>query len=407
MSYRYRMYPITAEDAVMVELCGQSRLIWNIALEQMFTAFNMGLKHDWNLWDKQLTELRNTPEFEWLKAGSASAQQQTLRQLRKAWTDRAKNPAHFGVPKFRSKTRTRDGFVVREAKVRKLNRKWSAVLIPKAGWVKFRRDRTLGAHGMAHVTRDRQRRWHVSFSAAQTPVARKDRSEGKAVGVDRGVATTVATSDGELLNIPLPDREEVRKHKRLQRKQARQQPGSRRRQRTKDSIAKIHGRCADRRKDWVEKVSTRLVAENDVVVYEDLKVKNMMRSAAGTVDAPGVNVAQKRGLNALIGQSCWGMLERRTAEKAAASGVTFVKVPAAYTSQRCSRCQYVCAGNRRGKDFCCGGCGHTDDADINASLNVLAAGLVVLGRGELECGVSAPDEGSVKRQLDSVLPLAA
>ena len=309
MSYRYRLAPEPDQTEVMSGHCGQARLIWNIALEQMGAACSMGLRCDWKLWETQLAELRNTEGLEWLKDGSSAVQQQALRQLCRAFMNFWENPAHFGRPRFRSKARTTDGFVVRDVRVRNLNRKWSSVFVPKAGWVKFRRDRALGGHGMAHVTRGRSGRWHVSFSAAQTPVKDTDGFEGRAVGVDRGITGTVATSDGELLNIPQASREEVRQLKKLQRRLARQQRGSRRYQRNKASIAKIRARWADRRKDRVEKTSTKLVSENAVIVCENLKVANMMRSASGTVEIPGTNVAAKRGLNAAIAASCWGMLE--------------------------------------------------------------------------------------------------
>ena len=133
----------------MVSHCGQARLVWNLALEQMNHCLALGVRCDWNEWDPHLVELRNTDGFEWLRAGSSSIQQQALRQLRKAFRDFFANPAHFGRPRWRSKTRTTDGFVVRDVTVRKLNRKWSAVHAPKVGWLKFRRDRPVG---MAHLT---------------------------------------------------------------------------------------------------------------------------------------------------------------------------------------------------------------------------------------------------------------
>ena len=382
----------------MVSHCGQARVIWNVALEQMNTARALGLRCEWGTWDGQLAELRNTEGLEWLKEGSSSVQQQVLRQLRRAFVNFWQNPGHFGRPRFRSKHRTRDGFVVRDVSVLKLNRKWSAVRVPKAGWVKFRRDRPLGEHGMAHVTRDRQGRWHVSFSAPQTPVESAEGSEARSVGVDRGVTDTVATSDGELVNIPQAAPKEVRQLKELQRRLARQQPGSVRRQRTKDAIAKIHARNADRRKDWVEKLSTKLVSDNAVIVFEDLRVANMVRSASGTIERPGINVAAKRGLNAAIAASCWGMLERRTRDKAEATGRAFVVVPAAHTSQSCSRCGHTDRRNRVGKDFLCSACAHEDDADINAANNILVAGLAVIRRGGMISGTDIPEIGPTKRQ---------
>ena len=406
MSYRYRLAPEPDQTEVMSGHCGQARLIWNIALEQMGAACSMGLRCDWKLWETQLAELRNTEGLEWLKDGSSAVQQQALRQLCRAFMNFWENPAHFGRPRFRSKARTTDGFVVRDARVRNLNRKWSSVFVPKAGWVKFRRDRALGGHGMAHVTRGRSGRWHVSFSAAQTPVKDTDGFEGRAVGVDRGITDTVATSDGELLDIPLPPREEVRQLKKLQRRLARQQRGSRRYQRNKASIAKIRARWADRRKDWVEKTSTMLVSEYAVIVFENLKVANMMRSASGTVEIPGTNVAAKCGLNAAIAAACWGMIEQRTRQKAGASGRIFIPVPAAHTSQRCSRCGHTSSDNRDAKHFACMSCGHEDDADINAAINILAAGLAVIRREGTNSG-DIPEVRPTKRQPHLSASLAA
>ena len=380
MSYRYRLCPDPDQESVMVEHCGQARLVWNTALAQMNAAYRLGARVDWKRWEAELAEARNADGLEWLKNGSSSVQQQALQQLRQAWRNHWSNPAHFGRPRFRAKHRTRDGFVIRDVSVRKLNRKWSAVNVPKVGWVKFRRGRTLGKHGMAHVTRDRRGRWHVSFAAPQTAVAVSERSETSAVGVDRGATTTAATSDGELLDIPQATRKEEQRIKELQRQLAAQTKGSNRRRRTRESIAKTYGRIADRRKDWVEKTSTKLVADNAVIVFERLRVVNMMASASGTIDNPGSNVAAKSGLNAAIAASCWTMLETRTRDKAEAAGRRFISVPAAHTSQRCSRCGHTEKHNRAGKHFACVACGHEDDADINAAKNVLAAGLAVIKR---------------------------
>ena len=137
-------------------------------------------------------------------------------------------------------------------------------------------------YGMGRVTLDRQGRWHVSFSAPQSRVERT--ATGAVVGVDRGVVNTLATSDGEFLPIPVLTPAGRARRARLQRKLARQRKGSNRRNATKDRLGKLTGRQADRRKDWVEQTSTWLVRAYDVIVSEDLKVRNMVRSAAGRVE---------------------------------------------------------------------------------------------------------------------------
>ncbi len=123
-------------------------------------------------------------------------------------------------------------------------------------------------------------------------------------------------------------------------------------------------------------------------MFEDLKVRNMVRSAAGTVDQPGTNVAQKRGLNRSIYEAAWSMLDRRTSQKAAASeGCQVVHVPAPGTSQTCLGCGYRTPENRESQAvFRCVACAHADHADINAAHNIGAAGLAVLAGGGADVG---------------------
>lgn len=143
-----------------------------------------------------------------------------------------------------------------------------------------------------------------------------------------------------------------------------------------------HVREADQRKDFVEKTSTWLVRSYDLVAVEDLDVKSMLRSARGTVEQPGTNVAQKRGLNRSIHAQGWSRFRRRLEDKAATCGVQVVAVDPANTSQRCSACGHTAAENRKSQAvFVCQACGHADNADVNAANNILAVGLAVTARG--------------------------
>ncbi|WP_369386307.1 RNA-guided endonuclease InsQ/TnpB family protein [Streptomyces sp. CG1] len=114
-----------------------------------------------------------------------------------------------------------------------------------------------------------------------------------------------------------------------------------------------------------------------MVVLEDLETRNMSASASGTIEAPGVNVAQKRGLNRAILDKGWHRLEIALSNAARYTGTTLVKVNPAYTSQRCSACGFVSEGNRESQAvFRCkaAGCGHTAHADANAAINIRNAG---------------------------------
>lgn len=204
------------------------------------------------------------------------------------------------------------------------------------------------------------------------------------MGVDLGVANTVTTSDGDHLHCPGLTATETARKKRLQRRMARQVKGSKRRDRTRAKIARLCAREADRRKDWIEQTTTALVRDHDLIAVEDLRVKNMLRSAKGTVDRPGVNVAAKRGLNRQIHQQGWARFRTLLTQKAAAatSPCVVVAVNPANTSRRCSGCGYTAGNNRESQAvFVCRACNHTSHADVNAAINICAAGLAVHGRG--------------------------
>lgn len=156
-------------------------------------------------------------------------------------------------------------------RVRHDNASWSSVLVPKVGWVRFKRSGALPGSKSYRVTRDRAGRWHVAFAAVPDPTPRP--GTGEVVGVDRGVKAAIALSTGEL-SFPAGLRAgQAQRLLRLQRRLARAQPGSNRRGTVKVAIARLKARDADRRKDWVEKASTDLAARFDVIRVEDLNVK--------------------------------------------------------------------------------------------------------------------------------------
>jgi putative transposase len=238
------------------------------------------------------------------------------------------------------------------------------------------------------VTRDRAGRWHVAFANIPDPITGP--GDCSVVGIDRGVAVSAALSTGELLHAPGLTPGEARRLKVLQQRLARGTLGSNRREDTKRAIAKLKAHERDRRKDWVEKTTTDLARRFDVIRVEQLDVRAMTRSARGTVEQPGVRVAQKRGLNRAISRSGWGQLVTRLQHKAFGR---VEQIPAAYTSQRCSACRHVAPGNRKSQAvFECEACSAGRcNADVNAARNI-AAGRAVTARGDLASGRSANRE---------------
>jgi transposase len=170
---------------------------------------------------------------------------------------------------------------------------------------------------------------------------------------------------------------------RLQRKLARAKRGSSRRAVVKLALARLKAREADIRKDWAEKVTTDLARRFDVIRVEDLQIRNMTRSAGGTISRPGRNVRAKAGLNREILASGWGLLVRRLQQKAHGR---IEKVNPAFTSQRCSACGHTAAESRKSQAvFACVACGFACNADVNAARNI-AAGHAVTARGRTPSG---------------------
>ena len=163
------------------------------------------------------------------------------------------------------------------------------VRIPKVGWVRFRWSRAVPDEVKSfRVKRDRAGRWHVAFAVIPPPI--DEPGTGAVIGVDRGVVVSAALSTGELLTVPGLREAEARRLRRLQHPAlARAARGSNRRTRLKAG-SPIEARETDRRTDWVEQTSTHLARHFDHIRVEDLKIKNMVRSARGTIATPGTNV---------------------------------------------------------------------------------------------------------------------
>jgi putative transposase len=293
MAHRYRLRLDPHQTPVLERHCADARFVWNLALEQA-NCYRRGRPTPGPAGrSRQLAEARRQT---WLGHGSSSVQQQALRDF-----DRALRNWWAGThrrPRWR-KAGIDEGFCVRDVSVERLNRRWATLQVPKIGPVRFRLSRPLPAeHGMARVTSDRAGGWNVSFSAPQPVLERTP--TGRVVGLDAGVIATVATSKGQMFHAPGLRPTDTQRLRRLQGKLARQEKGSNRRAATKTAIARLKAAETDRRADFIEQTTTTLVRNFDLIAVEDLKVKDMVRSAKGTISAPGVNVAAKRGLNRAI-----------------------------------------------------------------------------------------------------------
>ncbi|MEU0517914.1 transposase [Streptosporangium sp. NPDC006007] len=385
---RRYLLAFTPEQEAFAELIGDAcRMVWNTALEQRRTYRQRGA------WINYVEQARQTAEakkdFPWLAAAPSHTLQQTLRDLDKAckthgtfkvrWRSRRKSPPTFRFPD------------PKHIAVEGLSKRWGRVKLPKLGWVRFRWSRTVGEFRNATVLKDGGR-WYISF-CVEDGLAEVSPNGKPAVGVDRGVAVAVATSGGWMRDRAFVTTGETARLKRLQRKLARQKRGSNGRAATKAKIGKLNARIRNRRTDFLSWTANTLTRDHGLVAVEDLKIRNMTAGAKGTVEAPGKNVRQKAGLSRAILNKGWGGLLAALEHKARYNGSRIVRVPAAYTSQRCSACGTVDAKSRESQAvFACTSCAYTGNADVNAAKNILAAGLAVTGRGDLAVG------RSVKRQ---------
>ena len=387
---RFRIYPMPAQERQMLLHCAHARYVWNLAVEQ-HTHWRPGRRRAPGFAEqcRQLTEARR--ENAWLAAGNADVQQQALKDFAKAKS--ARFTSGFGEPTWRKK-HVNEGFRVigtdrvpefgpdgspklngmgrqvmgRSVVVQRLNRRWARVKVPGCGWIRFRLTRAeLPAAKTFRIT-FKNNQWHLAFAIIPEPIDAPATDE--VIGVDRGVTITAATSDGRKLNCPqltVRERAQIRKH---QRRAARAPKGSAAEAAGHAKAAKLKAREANRRKDWCEKTSTMLARSYGLVRFEKLNIKNMTRSAKGTIDQPGKNVAQKTGLNRTILAQGWGLLRQRTGHKAPGR---VEDVPAPFTSLRCSACGWIEKKSRKSQaDFLCVSCGFSCNADENASINVAA-----------------------------------
>jgi transposase len=349
--------------------------VWNLGQEQR-SAYRPGRGQTPGFAGqcRQLTEARAAEP--WLAAGSVNVQQQALRDLDQAWRNFF-NGTHRR-PGWRKASRN-EGFRVTDftfaLHVRRLNRHWGQIRIPKVGWVRFRWSRAVPECKSYRVTLDRAGRWHIAFAAWPAPTT-PGPGTGEVVGIDRGVTVSLALSNGQTFSAPVPSPRATRLHRRL----SRAKRGSNRRKVAKARLTRVLARDKDRRKDWAEKTSTDIARRFDLIRIEDLRIGNMTRSARGTIAKPGTNVRQKAGLNRAILRSGWGLFAGRLEQKAPGR---VEKINPAYTSQRCSACGHVDAKSRESQSrFACTACGFALNADLNAAINI-ARGHRVTARGGL------------------------
>ena len=410
---RFRVRFTPDQLAYADQVSGVCRAVWNTGLDQ---RRQYRQRRAWINYPEQCRELadaKTDPDLSWLAEAPGHCLQQTLKDL-----DRACRTHGTWRVKFRSKTRWAPSFRFPEGKqmrVQRLSKRWGQVNLPKFGQVRFRWTRDLGGTiRSATLTRDSVHgHWYVSLLVEDGILEAAGDPALPAVGIDRGVSVALALSDGRMLNQDFTSTRGQAAIVRLQQQAARQHgprvPGTRGRKgrrppskgwlRTRARIMKKLAKQRRRRDDFTAKTASTLTRTHSLIAVENLRVTNMTRRAAPKPDPeqPGVflpnGAAQKSGLNRAILGKGWGKFLLNLHHQARYTGTRIILVPAAFTSQSCHQCQHVSAGNRESQaGFRCTRCAWHGNADTNAALNILAAGLAASGRGSPELS------GSVNHQ---------
>lgn len=370
--FRFKLYPTGEQATLFAQFAGVCRLVYNIALEQrrdhwrQFKACT-GKNISYPSQARELTQLR--AEYDWIGAVHVTPQQQALRDLDRAYQTFFKGIAKYPSPRKKGLNDT-FRYQGREVQTRKLNARWSEVKLPKIGWVRYRDTRALVGKLNNATISHAANGWHISFGLAiehDTP-----RNTLPSVGIDRGVAQTLALSSGELLAMPSSLATLERGKRKTQRIMSRRKRGSARYFEARRRVAAIQARQGRIRKDWLHRATLDLSKRFGTVVLESLNTKGMTASAKGTIAEPGRQVRQKAGLNRSILNQGWHIFETLLSYKLEERGGHLCKVPAHYTSLTCAQCGAVDRQSRENQaTFACQHCGHRANADTNAAINIL------------------------------------
>lgn len=365
-AFKYRFYPTGEQAAELSRTFGCARLVYNKALEERTAAwYGEQRRISYIQSSATLTEWKKTEELAFLTQVSSVPLQQALRHLQTAFANFFAKRAKY--PRFKSKKKsrqsaeyTRSGFTWRDGRLTlakmsaPLDIRWSRPLPEDA------------KPSTVTVSRDAAGRWFVSLLCQDTitPAPATD----QAVGIDAGITSLVSLSTGEKVTNP---RHELRDRARLARAQqelSRKAKGSANRAKVRRKVARVHARIADRRRDFLHKLSTRLVRENQTVVIEDLTVRTLVKNHT---------------LARAISDASWTELRTMLEYKCAWYGRTLVTVDRFFPSSKlCGVC-----GTVREKlplnvrEWTCD-CGAVHDRDVNAARNILAAGLAASACGD-------------------------
>jgi putative transposase len=426
-TYRFRLRATAKQAACLRRHAGCCRYIWNQALRKQLNRLDRGERFaGFTEMCHWLTEWRSNLEMAFLSEPPVHAQQMTLKRLERAFQRFFKKAG--GIPRFK---RQRDPISITEPdrKAIKVDEANQRVWVPKVGFIRYRRSCFIAGKILNTSVRHDAFGWEIIIQSERqlAPTGPKTTEIGAG---DLGITHFLTFDNGEMERSLKAHHKDLPRLRRYQRACARKVeaqkralgitgnipkgthlPVSKRLDKAYQRLARMHAKIARRRADFLHKLSAKIASNYAVFVLENLRVKNLCRSAHGTLENPGKLVRLKSNQNRSILDQGWSMFRQQIGYKLPEHGGQLLLVPAHYTSQRCHVCDYTDAANRCHERFCCLACGHEEDADINAAKNILAAGLAVLagnGHALVEDAVKScrpekrePAEERAKRNPDS------
>ena len=402
-AFQYELMPHAETQRQLRRFAGSCRFVYNQALALQKANHEAGKKHlSYVTMAAWLPPWKREVGQEWLKDTPSQALQHALKHLDKAYQNFFAKRADY--PCFKRKG-SGDSFRYPDPKQIKLDQGNSRIFLPKLGWVRYRNSRdVLGELRNVTVSRNGGK-WLVSIQTRRevelpaTPVT-------TAIGIDLGIARFATLSDGSYIAPLNSFKSKAAKLAKYQRRMAHKQKFSNNWKKAKAKVQKIHTQIANARRDFLHKATTTISQNHALVFVEDLQVQNMSKSAAGTAENHGKNVAQKSGLNKAILDQGWGEFRRQLDYKTAWNGGMLIAVPAHHTSQTCPCCGHVSKDNRQTQArFACVECGYENHADVVGAINVLERGHRLLACGEGALSASMKQEPTAGEKPYGLAPV--
>ena len=363
-AYKFRLYPTPEQVEQLSKEFGCARFVWNQGLirrEYAYQQWNVNLssKHDIS---SQITALKKLESHQWLKDATVGVLTQKLIDQDKAFTNFFKGRAKF--PKFKKKTHGQSIRYQMDQRIVLNNYRAGELLkLPKLGELKIKWSQVPGGiPKMVTVSKSASGKYFVGFMCEVEQVLKP--VTGMVIGIDVGIKDVIVSSDGFHSGAPKFTYKYQRQLKKAGRKLSKKKKGSNGWHKQRIVIAKIHEKIANSRKDFLHKLTTNLVSENDVICVEDLNVAGMLKNRKLSKAVADVGIFE---------------LNRQIEYKAAWYGKTVIKISRWYPSTKtCSSCGNIRIMKLSQRVYECE-CGLIIDRDLNAAINIKRAGQALSG----------------------------